>query len=169
MTSYGNVWRKWEHLYTLSSLLDHSIKTKGYSTDTIWRDWFEIGKGTRQGCILSPAAFNMYAEKVMRNAGLEDSSIGVRIGGRNINNLRYADDTTLMAESGKDLEDLVLLVKKESEKFGLYLNVKKTKIISTAATTTNISIKIEVVDDFIFLGAKMNRDDSHKIRKALLN
>ncbi|CAI9715383.1 Hypothetical predicted protein [Octopus vulgaris] len=116
-------------------------------------DWFEIGKGTRQGCILSPAAFNMCAEKVMRNAGLEDSSIGVRIGGRNINNLRYADDTTLLAESGKDLEDLVLLIKKESERFGLYLNVKKTKIMSTTATT-NISIKIDneeidVVDDFI--------------------
>ncbi|CAI9728353.1 Hypothetical predicted protein [Octopus vulgaris] len=135
---------------------------------TVWTpygdtDWFEIGKGTRQGCILSPAAFNMYAEKVMRNAGLEDSSIGERIGGRDINNLRYADDTALLAESGKDLEDLVLLVKKESEKFGLYLNVKKTKIMSTAATT-NISIKIdneeiEVVDDFIFLGSKINRDD----------
>ncbi|CAI9719264.1 Hypothetical predicted protein [Octopus vulgaris] len=122
-------------------------------------DWFEIGKGTRQGCILSPAAFNMYAEKVMSNAGLEDSSIGRR----NINNLRYADDTTLLVESGKDLEDLVLLVKKESEKFGLYLNVKKMKIMSTAATT-NISIKIdneeiEVVDDFIFLGSKINRDE----------
>ncbi|CAI9717975.1 Hypothetical predicted protein [Octopus vulgaris] len=126
-------------------------------------DWFEIGKGTRQGYILSPAAFNMYSEKVMRNAGLEDSSIGVRIGGRNINNLHYADDTTLLAESGKNLEGLVLLVKKESEKFGLYLNVKKTKIMSTAATT-NISIKIdneeiEVVDDFILLGSKINRDD----------
>ncbi|CAI9726769.1 Hypothetical predicted protein [Octopus vulgaris] len=124
-------------------------------------DWFEIGKGTRQGCILSPAAFNMYAEKFMRNAGLEDSSIGVRIGGRNIN-LRYADDTTLLAESGKDLEDLVLLAKKENEKFGLYLNVKKTKIMSATATK-NISIKIdneeiEVVDDFIFLDSKINRD-----------
>ncbi|CAJ1099338.1 Hypothetical predicted protein [Octopus vulgaris] len=104
----------------------------------------------------------MYAEKVMRNAGLEDSSIGVRIGGRNINNLRYADDITLLAESGKDLEDLVLLVKKESEKFRLYLNVKKTKIMSTSAMT-NISIKIdneeiEVVDDSIFLGSKINQD-----------
>ncbi|CAI9721277.1 Hypothetical predicted protein [Octopus vulgaris] len=130
-------------------------------------DWFEIGNGTRQGCILSPAAFNMYAEKVMRNAGLEDSSLGVRIGGRNINNLHYADDTTLQAESGKDLEDLVLLVKKESEIFGLYLNVKKTKIMSTAATP-NISIKIdneyiEVVDDFIFLGSKINRDAMKEI------
>ncbi|CAI9735128.1 Hypothetical predicted protein [Octopus vulgaris] len=107
----------------------------------------------------------MYAEK----KGLEDSSIGVRIGGRNINNLRYADDTTLLAASGKDLEDLVLVVKKESEKFGLHLNVKKTKIMSTAATT-NISIKIdneeiEVVDDFIFLGSKINQDgeDNHEV------
>ncbi|CAI9735164.1 Hypothetical predicted protein [Octopus vulgaris] len=106
----------------------------------------------------------MYAEKAMRNAGLEDSSIGVRIGGRNINNLRYADDTTLLAESGKNLEDLVLLVKKESEKFGLYLNVKKTKIMPTAATT-NINIKIEVVDDFIFLGSKINRDGPTGHRK----
>ncbi|CAI9731503.1 Hypothetical predicted protein [Octopus vulgaris] len=128
-------------------------------------DWCEIGKGTRQGFILSPAAFNVYAEKVMRNAGLEDSSIGVRIGGRNINNLCYADGTTLLAESGKDLEDLVLLVKTESEEFWLYLDVKKTKVMSTA-DTTNISIKIdneeiEVADDFIFLGSKINRDGFH--------
>ncbi|CAI9717449.1 Hypothetical predicted protein [Octopus vulgaris] len=164
MTSYGNVWRKWEHLYTLSSYQNQEATVQTPYGDT---DWFEIGKGTRQGCILSPAAFNMYAEKVMRNAGLEDSSIGVRIGGRNINNLRYADDITQLAESGKDLEDLALLVKKESEKFGLYLNVKKTKIMSTAATT-NISIKIdneeiEVVDDFIFLGSKINRNDSSNL------
>ncbi|XP_036360781.1 uncharacterized protein LOC118764296 [Octopus sinensis] len=116
MTRYGNVWRKWKHLYTLSSLSNREATVRTPYGDTVW---FEIGKGTQQGCILSPAAFNMYAEKVMRNAGLEDSSIGVRIGGRNINNLRYADDTTLLAESGKDLEDLVLLVKKENEKFGL--------------------------------------------------
>ncbi|CAI9716195.1 Hypothetical predicted protein [Octopus vulgaris] len=136
-------------------------------------DWFEIGKGTRQGCILSPAAFQMYAEKVMRNADLEDSSIGVKIGGRNINNHRYADDKTLLAENNKDLEKLILLVKKESENFGLYLNVKKTKIMSTAATT-NISIKIdnkeiEVVDDFIFLGSKINRNVSHDIRRGNLH
>ncbi|CAI9734548.1 Hypothetical predicted protein [Octopus vulgaris] len=87
-------------------------------------DWFEIGKGTRQGCILSPAAFNMYAEKVMRNAGLEDSSIGMRIRERNINNLRYADDTTLLAEN-KDLENLILLVKKECENLGCTSMLRK--------------------------------------------
>jgi hypothetical protein len=104
-------------------------------------DWLKIRKGTRQGCILSPAAFNMYAEAIMRRADLNESKIGVKIGGRNINNLRYADDTTLLAENKKDLEHLIMIVKEESEKVGLRLNIKKTKIMTTAKNS-NINIKI---------------------------
>ena len=89
-------------------------------------DWFQIGKGVRQGCILSPCLFNLYAEYIMRNARLDESQAGIKIAGRNINNLRYADDTTLMAESEEELKSLLMKVKEESEKVGLKLNIKKT-------------------------------------------
>ena len=126
-------------------------------------DWFKIKKGARQGCIVSPVIFNMYAEMIMRNASIDESNIGVKIAGRNINNLRYADDTTLMAESEKDLKRLIQVVKEESEKFGLYLNTKKTKIMTTASTG-KVMIKlgneeIETVENFIFLGSKINSDN----------
>ena len=85
------------------------------------RDWFQIGKGVRQGCILSPCLFNLYAEYITRNAGLEEAQAGIKIAGRNINNLRYADDTTLMAESEEELKSLLMKVKEESEKVGLKL------------------------------------------------
>ena len=90
-------------------------------------DWFQRGKGVRQGCILSPCLFNFYAEYIMRNAGLEEAHAGIQIAGRNINNLRYADDTILMAESQEELKSLLMKVKEESEKVGLKLNVQKTK------------------------------------------
>ena len=90
-------------------------------------DCFHIGKGVRQGCILSPCLFNFYAEDMLRNAGLEEAQAGIRIAGRNINNLRYADDTTLMAESEEELKSLLMKVKEESEKVGLKLNSQKTK------------------------------------------
>ena len=93
-------------------------------------DWFQIGKGVRQGCILSPCLFNLYAEYIMRNAGLEAAQAGIKIAGRNINNLRYADDTTLMAES-KELKSLLMKVKEESEKTGLKFNIQKTKIMAS--------------------------------------
>ena len=89
-------------------------------------DWFQIGKGAHQGCILSPCLFNFYAEHIMRNAGLEEAQAGIKIAGRNINNLRYADDTTLMAESEEELKSLLMKVKEESEKVGLKLNIQKT-------------------------------------------
>ena len=89
-------------------------------------DWFPIGKGVRQGCILSPCLFNFYAEYIMRNAGLEEAQAGIKIGGRNINNLRYVDDTTLMPESEEELKSLLMKVKEESEKVGLKLNIQKT-------------------------------------------
>src|SRR5574337_346798 len=90
-------------------------------------DWFQIGKEVRQGCILSPCLFNLYAEYIMRNAGLEEAQAGIKIAGRNFNNLRYADDTTLMAESEEELKSLLMKVKVESEKVGLKLNTQKTK------------------------------------------
>ena len=86
-------------------------------------DWFQIGKGVRQGCILSPCLFNLYAEYIMRNAGLEEAQAGINIVGRNVNNLRYADDTTLMAESEEELKSLLMEVKEKSEKVGLKLNI----------------------------------------------
>ena len=92
-------------------------------------EWFQIGKEVRQGCISSPCLFNFYAEYIMRNAGLEEAQAGIKIAGRNINNLRYADDTILMAESEEELKSLLMKVKEESEKFGLKLKIQKTKIM----------------------------------------
>ena len=92
-------------------------------------DWFQIGKGERQGCILSPCLFNFYAEYIMRNAGLEETQAGINIARRNINNLRYADDTSLMAESEEELKSLLMKVKVESEKVGFKLNIQKMKIM----------------------------------------
>ena len=93
-------------------------------------DWFQIGKGVHQVCILSPCLFNFYAEYIMRNAGLEETQAGIKIAGRNTNNLRYADDTTLMAESEEKLKNLLMKVKEDSEKVGLKLNIQKTKIMA---------------------------------------
>ena len=98
-------------------------------------DWFQIGKGVRQGCILSPGLFNLYAEYVMRNAGLEKAQAGIKTARRNLNNLRYADDTTLMAES-EELKSLWMKVKEESEKVGLKLNIQKTKIMASGPITS---------------------------------
>ena len=99
-------------------------------------DWFQIGKGVRQGRILSPCLFNLYAEYIMRNIGLEEAQARVKIAGRNINNLRYADDTTLMAESEGELKSLLMKVKEESEKVGLKLNIQKTKIMASGPITS---------------------------------
>ena len=99
-------------------------------------DWFQIGKGVLQGCILSPCLFNFYAEYIIRNSGLEETQAGVKIAGRNINNLRYADDTTLMAESEEELKSLLMKVKEESEKVSLKLNFQKTKIMASGPITS---------------------------------
>ena len=119
-------------------------------------DWFQIGKGVRQGCILSPCLFNLDAEYIMRNAGLEEAQAGIKIAGRNINN-RYGDDTTLMAESEEELKSLLMKVKEESEKAGLKLNIQKTKImVSSPITSWQIDGEtMETVTDFIFLGSKI--------------
>ena len=99
-------------------------------------DWFQIGKVVGQGCILSPCLFNLYAEYIMRNAGLEETQAGIEIAGRNINSLRYADGTTLMAESEEELQSLLMKVKEESEKVGLKLNIQKTKIMASGPITS---------------------------------
>ena len=98
-------------------------------------DWFQIGKGVCQGCILSPCLFNLYAEYIMRNAGLEEAQAGIKVSRRNINHLRYADDTTLMAESEEELKSLLMNVKEESEKVDLKLNIQKTKIMTSGPIT----------------------------------
>ena len=134
-------------------------------------EWFQIGKGVHQGCILSPCLLNLYAEYIMRNAGLEEAQAGIKIARRNINNLRYADDTTLMAES-EELKSLLIKVKGESEKVGLKLNIQKTKIIvSSPITSWQIDgERVETVAGFIFLGSKItaNSDCSHEIKRCLL-
>ena len=99
-------------------------------------DWFQIGKEVHQGCILSPCLFNFYAEYIMRNAGLEEAQAGIKTAGRNINNVRYADDTTLMAEREEELKSLSMKVKEETEKVGLKLNIQKTKIMASGPTTS---------------------------------
>ena len=99
-------------------------------------DWFQIGKGVRQGCRLSTCLFNFYAEYIMRNAGLEEVQAGIKIARRNINNLRYADDTTLMVESEEEVKSLLMKVKEESEKVGLKLNIQKTKIMASGPITS---------------------------------
>ena len=122
-------------------------------------DWFQIGKGVRQGCILSPCLFNLHAEYIMRNAGLDETQAGIKIAGRNINNLIYAEDTTLMAESKEELKSL-LMVKEESEKAGLKLNIQKTKIMASGPITSwqLNGEKMEIVTDFTFLGSKITTD-----------
>ena len=127
----------------------------GYGTT----DCFQTGKGVCQGWILSPCLFNLYAEYIMRNAGLEEAQAGMKIAGRNINNLRYADDTTLMAESEEELKSLLMKVKEEDEKFGLKLNILKTKIMASSPITSwqidgETVETVKTVTDFIFLGSK---------------
>ena len=141
----GNTRSLWRNLYAGQ---EATVRT-GHGTT----DWFQIGKGGRQACILSPCLFNLYAEYIMRNAGLEEIQAGIKIVGRNINHLRYADDTTLMAEREEELKSLLMKVKVESEKVGLKLNIQKTKIM---ASGPNISWQIdgktvETVSDFIYL------------------
>uniref|UniRef100_A0A4W2CYA3 Reverse transcriptase domain-containing protein n=1 Tax=Bos indicus x Bos taurus TaxID=30522 RepID=A0A4W2CYA3_BOBOX len=132
-------------------------------------DWFQMRKGVCQGCIPSPCFFNLYAEYIMRNAGLDEAQAGIKIARRNINNLRYADDTTLMAESEEELKSLLMKVKVESEKVGLKLNIQKTKIMASGPITS-WETDGETVSDFIFLGSKISADGarSHEIKRGLL-
>ena len=131
-------------------------------------DWFQIDKGVYQGCILSPCLFNLYAEYIMRNAGLEEAQAGIKIAGRNINNLRYADYATLMTESEEKLKSLLMKVNGEIEEVGLKLNIQKTKIMAYGPITSwEIDGEtVETVSDFICLGSKITADGdcSHEIK-----
>ena len=135
-------------------------------------DWFQIGKGVRQGCILSPCSFNFYIEYIMRNTGLEEAQVGIKIARRNIKNLRYADDTTLMAKSEEELNNLLMKVEEKSEKAGLKLNIQKTKIMASGPITSwEIDGEtVKTVSDFIFGGSKITADGdcSHEIERSLL-
>ena len=134
-------------------------------------DWSQIGKGVRQGCILSPCLFNLYAEYIMRNAWLDEAQAGIKIARRNINNFRYADDITLMAESEEELKSLLMKVKVESEEVGLKLNIQKMIMASGPITSWEIDGEtVETVSDFIFWGSKITRDGdcSHEIKRRLL-
>ena len=130
-------------------------------------DWFQIGKGVRQGCILSPCLFNLYAEYIKPDAGLDEAQAGIKISRRNINNLRYADDTTLMAESKEELKSLLMKVKDESTKFALKLSIRKLR--SWHPSHHFIAIDGETVSDFIFLGSEITADGdcSHEIKRHL--
>ena len=120
-------------------------------------DWFQIGKGVRQGCILSPCLFNLYAEYITRDAGLEETQAGIKIVRRNINNLKYADNTTLMAESEEELKTLLMKVKEESGKVGLKLNIQKTKIMASGPITSwqMDGETVKTVTEFIFLSSRI--------------
>ena len=152
------------HLYAVQE----AIVRTGHGTT----DWFQTGKGVHQGCILSPCLFNLYAEYIMRNTGLEEAQAGIKIAGRNISNLGYADDTILMAKSEEELKSLLMKVKEECEKVGLKLNIQKTKIMASGPITSwQIDGEtVETVTDFIFLGSKTTADGdcSHKIKIRLL-
>ena len=154
-------------LENLSAGQEATVRTGQGTTD-----WFQIGKGVCQGCILSPCLFNFYAEYIIRNTGLEEAEAGIKIAGRKINNLRYADDTTLMAESEEELKSLLMKVKEESEKVGLKLNIKKMKIMASGPITSwQIDGEtVEIVADFIFLGSKITADGdcSNEIKRHLL-
>ena len=159
-----------DHLTYLRNLYagqEATVRTEHGTTD-----WFQIGKGVHQGYILSPCLFNLYAEYIMQNAGLDKAQAGFKIAGRNINNLRYADDTALMAESKEELKSLLIKVKEENEKVGLKLNIQKTKIMASVPITSwQIDREtMETMIDFILGGSKTTADGdcTHEMKRSLL-
>ena len=154
-------------LRNLYATQEATVRTRRGTTD-----WFQIGKGVYQGCILSPSSnilWCIYAEYIMWNAGLDEAQAGIKSAGRNINNLRYADDITLMDESGEKLKRILTKVREESEKTGLKLNIQKTKIMA-CGPITSWQIDGETVADFIFLGSKITADGdcSREFKRCLL-
>ena len=161
---YGTTW---------PALWEICMQVKKQKLEPDMEQWTgSIEKGVCQGCILSPCLFNFYAEHIMRNAGLDEAQTGIKIARRNINNLRYADDTTLMAESEEELKSLLMKVKEESAKAGLKFNIQKTKIMASRPFTSwQIDAEtVETVTDFIFWGSKITAgsDYSHEIKRCLL-
>ena len=157
--------------------LTHILKNLYAGQDTTVRtghgttEWFQIRKGVCQGCVLSPCLFNLHAEYIMQNAGLNEAQVGIKISGRTINYLRYTDDTTFMAESEERLKSFLMKVK-ESEKIGLKFNIQKTKIMTSSPITSQQidGETMETVRDFIFFGSKITVDGdcSHEIKRCLL-
>ena len=153
---HNNLWKILKEMGIsdhLTCLLRNLYARQEATVRTGTTDWFQVGKGVRQGCILSPCLFNLYVEYIMRNAGLGETQAGIKIAGRNISNLRYADDTTLMAES-EELNSLLMKVKEESEKVGLKLNIQKTKIVASGPITSwQIDGEtVETVTRFVLVG-----------------
>ena len=138
MTNCGKFLKRWEYHTTLSASWEIYVQVKKQQLELNMEQQTgsKTGKGVRQDCILSPCLFNFYAEYIMRNTGLEEAQAGIKIAGRNINNLRYTDDTTLMAVSEEQLKRLLMKVKEESEKVGLKLNTQKTKIMASGLITS---------------------------------
>ena len=168
------LWKRCEYQTTWPTSWETymQVRKQQLELDMEQQTWFQIGKGVHQGCISSPCLFNLHAEYIMRNAGLEETQAGVKIAGRNINNLRYADDTTLMAESEEELKSLLMKVKVESEKVGLKLNFQKTKIMAFSPITSwEIDGEtVEAVSDFNFGGSQITADGdcSHEVKRCLL-
>ena len=172
-TICGKFFKRWGYqkptcfLRNLYAGQEATVKTLHETTD-----WFKIGKGICQCCILSPCLFNLYSVTIIQNAQLDEAQAGIKFDRRNINNFRYADDTTLMAESKEDLKSLLMKVKEESEKVGLKLNIQKTKVMASGPISScQVDGKtMEMVRDFIFLGSKITADGdcSHEIKRCLL-
>ena len=169
----GKFWKRWKYQSTWPASWETYMQVRakvrtGHGTT----DWFQIGKGVHQGCILSPCLFNWYAEYIKRNAGLDEAQAGIKIAGRNTSNLRYADDTTFMVEREEELKSLLMKVKKESEKVGLKLNIQKTKIMASGPITScQVDGEIvEILRDFILGGSKITADGdcSHEIKRRSL-
>ena len=167
----GKFFKTLEYQTTLPAL-EKSVcrsRSKTVRTGHGTTDWFQIRKGVRQGCILSPCLFNLYAEYIMRNAGLDEAQAGIKTARRNINNLRYADDVTLMAESEEELKSLLMRVKEESKKASLKVNIQKTKIVASGPIISwqSDGETMETVTDFLFLGSQITTDGDccHEIKR----
>jgi len=165
--------KRWQHQTTLLSSWEICMQVKRQQLELdMEQQTFQIGKGLHQGCILSPCLFNLYSEYIMRNAGLDEAQPGIKIAGRNINNLWYADDTTLMAEREEEPKGLLMKWKRRVIKGGLKLNIQTTKIVASGPITSwQVDQEtMETVTDFIFLGSKITVDGnlSHEIKRCLL-
>ena len=171
-TNCGKFLKRWEYQTTLPAFCDTGMQVKKKQLEPDMEQWTgsKLEKEWSQGYILSPCLFNLYAEYILWNAGLDEAQAGIKTSGININNLRFADDTTLLAESKEELKSLLMKVKEESEKAGLRLSIQKTKIMASGPTISwqIDGEKMETVRDFIFLGSKITVDCSHEIKRHLL-
>ena len=160
-TNCAKFFKRWEYQTTLPASWEICLQVKKHQLELdVETDWFQIGKEVYRDCILLPCLFNLDAEYILRNAGLDETQAGIKIAGRDISNLRYPDDTTLMAKSEEELKNLLIKVEEDSEKVGLKLNIQKTKIMASGPITSwqIVGETMETMTDFIFLGSKINAD-----------